>query len=311
MEKIINLKMIKDLNIDRNKEELVQKGYSILENRLSPEILKSAREAYNKIYQSSINGDYNYVRVYDDYSNTKNIAGIESPFNKKILSQEIIDFIEDSKIIEIAQNIIQDEVVLELSRYHLTNKFSHIGIWHRDEDVHQTKYETLQLNIHLFDEMGVQVIDGSHQSRDEDVDFLLKKNPYSTLKNSRWLKVSAGDILVFDPSLLHRGISAKPRANMHFRFRKKNNKKYSLQHYDYLDNYKMSDRLKHQILYNLNYVKLPEPYNHPKSIKYNFLRLLRRFIHNFIIFLPLNSKVYSFFLAWPNLTLRKFFKIEI
>ena len=37
--------------------------------------------------------------------------------------------------------------------------------------MHQTKYETLQLNIHLFDEMGVQVIEGSHQSRDEDVDL--------------------------------------------------------------------------------------------------------------------------------------------
>ncbi len=303
--------MIKELEIDKNKEELFQKGYSILENRLSPEILKSARLAYNKIYQSSINGDYNYVRVYDDYSTTKNIAGIEAPFNKKILSQEIINFIEDSKIIEIAENIIQDEVVLELSRYHLTNKFSHIGIWHRDEDVHQTKYETLQLNIYLFDEMGVQVIEGSHRSKDEAVDCLLKKNPYSTLRNSKWLKACAGDILVFDPSLLHRGISAKPRANMHFRFRKKNNKKYFLQPYEYLDNFSISEKLKQQVLYNLNYVELPEPYNHPKSIKYNFLRLFRRFIHNFIIFLPLNSKIYSFFLAWPNLTLRRFFKMEI
>lgn len=303
--------MINHLNIDNNKAELTKNGYCVLENRFSPETLRRAQMAYNEIYQLAMNGEYNYVRVYDDYSDNKNIAGIESPFHKKILRQEIIDLIEDSKIIDIAQEIIQDEVILELSRYHLTRNFSHLGIWHRDEDINHIKYETLQLNIFLFDETGIQVIDGSHQVRNDSIDFLLQKNPYSTIENSKWLKTRAGDILIFDPAILHRGISAKPRANMHFRFRKKHSKKYAIQTYDYLDQYKLSEKVKYQILYNLNYIKLPEPYSHPYSIKLKCIRLLRRLIHNLIIFLPLNSKFYRYFLAWPNLTLRKLFKIKI
>ena len=299
------------MDIEKNKLELLQKGYSILENKLLPQTLKSAQMAFNEIYQLTLRGDYDHIRVYDDYSNIKNIAGIEAPFHKKILRQEIIDFIEESKVIEIAQNIIQDDIILELSRYHLTKNFSHVGLWHRDEDIYQRKYETLQLNVYLFAEMGIQVLDGSHQLKDENIDLLLKKNPYSTLKNSKWLKTCAGDILVFDPSILHRGISAEPRANMHFRFRKKNNKNYAVQSYNFLEKYKISGKLKQQIIYNLNGMKELKSYNQPKSIKHSFIRMIRRFIHNFIIFFPLNSKVYSYFLAWPNLTLRKFFKFEI
>jgi len=303
--------VIKDLDIDKNKTELFKKGYSIIENRISNETLKSAQQAYNEIYQLTLRGDYDNIRVYDDYSNIKNIAGIEAPFHKKILRQEILDLIEESKIIDIAQNIIQDDVILELSRYHLTKNFSHVGIWHRDADVAQHKYEALQLNIFLFEERGLQVIDGSHQVKDKKADLLLKKNPYTSLQNSKWLKTAAGNILVFDPSLLHRGISAEPRVNIHFRFRKKNNKNQPIQSYDFLKNYKMSEELKQQAIYSLNNYSLLEHYNHPKSIKHSFIRLVRRLVHNLIIFFPLNSKIYSYFLTWPNLTLRKFFKFEI
>ena len=296
--------MIKDLDIDKNKTELFKKGYSIIENRISNETLKSA-------HQLTLRGDYDNIRVYDDYSNIKNIAGIEAPFHKKILRQEILDLIEESKIIDIAQNIIQDDVILELSRYHLTKNFSHVGIWHRDADVAQHKYEALQLNIFLFEERGLQVIDGSHQVKDKKADLLLKKNPYTSLQNSKWLKTAAGNILVFDPSLLHRGISANPRANMHFRFRRKHGKNYTIQSYDYLENYKMSEKLKQQVLCNLADLNTLAPYTHPKSIKYTFIRILRRLVHNLVIFLPLNSKVYSYFIAWPNLSLRKFFRIKI
>lgn len=274
------------MDIEKNKLELLQKGYSILENKLLPQTLKSAQMAFNEIYQLTLRGDYDHIRVYDDYSNIKNIAGIEAPFHKKILRQEIIDFIEESKVIEIAQNIIQDDIILELSRYHLTKNFSHIGMWHRDEDIYQHKYETLQLNVYLFAEMGIQVLDGSHQLKDENIDLLLKKNPYSTLKNSKWLKTCAGDILVFDPSILHRGISEEPRANMHFRFRRKNNKNYAVQSYNFLEKYKISGKLKQQIIYNLNGIKELKSYNQPKSIKHSFIRMIRRFIHNFIIFFP-------------------------
>jgi len=303
--------VIQNLDIEKNKSELLQKGYSIFENQLLPETLKSARKAFNEIYKLALSGNYDHLRVYDDYSNTKNIAGIEAPFHKKILRQEIIDLIEESKIIEIAQNIMEDDVVLELSRYHLTKNFSHVGIWHRDEDIYQKKHETLQLNIFLFNEMGIQVIEGSHQLKDKNTDSLLAKNPYSTLKNSKWLKTCEGDILVFDPSILHRGISAEPRVNIHFRFRKKNNKNQPIQSYDFLKNYKMSEELKQQAIYSLNNYSLLEHYNHPKSIKHSFIRLVRRLVHNLIIFFPLNSKIYSYFLTWPNLTLRKFFKFEI
>ena len=74
------------------------------------------------------------MRVYDDYSRKINLAGIEKIFDQKIIDQNIINLIEESKIFDIAKKLLnEEEVVMTLSRYHVTRNFSHLGIWHRDE----------------------------------------------------------------------------------------------------------------------------------------------------------------------------------
>ena len=136
-----------------------------------------------------------------------------------ILTNPIIKLIEACKILEIAKELLGEEIELELSRFHLTENFSHVGNWHRDEKINHAN-DSLQINLFLYDEIGLQVIDNSHTSEIKEVD-LIKKTPHISLENSAWVTTKAGDILLFDPAVLHRGISLYPRANIHFRFRKK------------------------------------------------------------------------------------------
>lgn len=71
------------------------------------------------------------------------------------------------KIIKIAKNILQDEnIQLTLCRYHLTSKYSHVGIWHRDG--RPSALETIQLNIYLYDENGTEIIPESHLRDDNE-----------------------------------------------------------------------------------------------------------------------------------------------
>jgi hypothetical protein len=300
----------------KNILELDNKGYSIIQNCLDQETIYKAQTAFKLILNKVKKKDYNYYRVYDDYSLPPNISGIEMVFHPNIINQDIIDFIINSKLLDIAKEILGEDIHLELSRYHLTENYSHVGIWHRDATINDPQ-DSIQLNIFLFDEQGLQVVDGSHK---EDAVISSKEiidRPFIYIKNSRWVETKAGDILVFNPAVLHRGISAFPRANLHFRFKKKNghylNKNEKNKSNLFNDKLKFSDDWKN-ILYDqqsqvIN-LELKE-YKCQNNIRSFIIRLIRNFIHNFIFFLSFESKLYSIFRVKPNLRLRALLKLKI
>ena len=296
-----------------SKENLIsfqQNGFLVIDNNLSDELLNKARTAFLEIKKKSEHS-YKYVRVYDDYSNKINLAGIELPFHSEIINQDIINLIEEKKIIKIAKNILQDKnIQLTLCRYHLTSKYSHIGIWHRDG--RPSVLETIQLNIYLYDENGTEIIPGSHLRDDnEEEKLILSKSKYSLLNGAKKITCKSGQVLVFHPSLLHRGISDKDRAHIHFRFSKKKevNKFYS-QDYNYLQNYKISDEVKDSIFKSSINLEDIELYSHKKDIKSKILRKIRFLIHKILFFLPYHSKIYGKLNVRPCLKNRKKFKIS-
>jgi ectoine hydroxylase-related dioxygenase (phytanoyl-CoA dioxygenase family) len=300
----------------KNILELDNNGYSIIQSRLEPEIILKAQTAFKSILNKVEKKEYNYYRVYDDYSLVPNISGIEMVFHPNIINQDIIDFITDSKLLDIAKEILGEDIYLELSRYHLTQNYSHVGIWHRDASITDPQ-DAIQLNIFLFDEQGLQVVDSSHK---EDAAISAKEiidRPFIYIKNSRWVETKAGDILVFNPAVLHRGISAFPRANLHFRFRKKNNLHINKNEKNklnlYIDKLKFTDDWKnvldaqHSQFVDANL----KEFNFKNNIRFLILRIIRNFIHNFIFFLSFESKLYSVFWVKPNLRLRTLFKLKI
>ena len=300
----------------KNLLELNNNGYSIIQNCLDRDIIYKAQTAFKSILNKVKKKEYNYYRVYDDYSLVPNISGIEMVFHPNIINQDIIDFITNSKLLDIAKEILGEDIYLELSRYHLTENYSHVGIWHRDASITDPQ-EAIQLNIFLFDEQGLQVVDGSHKNDSFISSKEIIDRPFIFIKNSRWVETKAGDILIFNPAILHRGISVFPRANLHFRFRQKNknysnkNKKSKLNLY--IDKLKFSNDWKNVLQDQQSQLidaNLKE-FNFKNNIKSFILRVIRNFIHNFIFFLSFESKLYSVFWVKPNLRLRNLFKLKI
>ena len=230
-------------------------------------------------------------------------------FHQDILTESIMRLIVSSKILEISKEILGEEIELELSRFHLTEGFSHVGNWHRDEKINHPM-DSLQINIFLFDEKGLQVVDQSHKKEVAGGEEFLKKTPHISIVNSKWLNTGAGDVLVFDPAVLHRGISANPRANIHFRFRKKISKNKQI-----MPNYKDLVVPKDWINILENSPKAMSssdltPHSFKNDFKSISFRFLRKIIHTFIFFLPLHSKLYYYFNVWPNLKLRHLFDLK-
>lgn len=287
-------------------------GYSTSPEIIDREKIKNCLTQLKKIRKSCEKNKYKLIRVYDDYSNKKNISGIDGIFNPEIINQSLIDLFEASDVVNIARKLLKsNEVVLTLSRYHLTEKFTHLGPWHRDGE--PGKLESIQINIYLLDEEGFEIIPNSYLRENTlEENDTLKKSAYNNLKNSKNIKATAGSVLAFHPSYLHRGKSLYERAHIHLRFRRKDemnivqNKNLST---EYLNNFKISEEIKKIIILSLNVMKTDNLYAYKNTFKSKLLRKIRYIFHKFIFFLPYDSYFYKRLSVNPCLKLRKKFNI--
>lgn len=290
-------------------------GYCEFDPNHNINTLNKSKAIFRKILKKCENGLYKKIRVYDDYLLKINVSGIENVFDKEIIDQEILDLISNSNIINIAKSILEEEeIILTLSRYHVTNDITHCGIWHRDGKPNEL--ESVQVNLYLLDETGMEIISKSHLRNNYDYeDEVLNLKPYSNLLNSKKISVTAGKVLAFNPSLIHRGKSLKRRAHLHFRFTKKKNltkkadKSFSL---DFLDNYSIDSNLKNLLIKSAEYgyIYETEDYNNNSKLKKNILRIIRFFIHKFLFFLNYDNKLYQKFNVRPCLSMRKIFNLD-
>jgi hypothetical protein len=164
------------------KKSFVNNGYCIINLNLNYQILDCARKAFLNILQKTKKGIYKKVRVYDDYTSVPNIAGIENIFDKDIIDQDILNLINVSNIVNLAKFILdEDDIVLNISRYHVTNDYTHLGIWHRDSE--PNSLQSVQVNIYLYDETGMDIIPNSNKRKNTlEEDLVFNKCRYTSLK---------------------------------------------------------------------------------------------------------------------------------
>ena len=290
-------------------------GYCFYDPKYDYKLLDNSRVHFKQILYKCENEIYKKIRVYDDYLFKINIAGIENIFDKEIINQDILNLLNNSNIINLAKSLLDDDnIILTLSRYHFTSDITHCGIWHRDANPNDS--DSVQINLYLFDETGMEIIPNSHL-RDNlaEEEIVLNSKPYSNLSNSEKITVKAGKILAFNSSLIHRGKTLNKRAHLHFRFNKKKNlKKINVETnpLDYLDNYSIDKEIKNLIIDSASYGYIfgADDYFYNKSFKNIILRALRLFIHKFLFFLNYDNRLYLKFNVRPCLKMRKLFKID-
>ena len=300
--------MLKNYNVNIFEKN----GYLKINDALEQDLIEQSQKDLEKIKKICQNKNYNYIRVYEDYSERINIAGIENIFHESIINQNLVTILEKSDVINIAKDLLQtDEIVMTLSRYHVTDNISHLGKWHRDGRPGQL--ETIQLNIYLYDESGFEIVPNSHVNENSaEENKLLNNSPYAKLTNTKNIFAKSCSILAFHPSFLHRGKSIYRRAHIHLRFRKKTKLEKENDIYkgfNFLDNYLMSDETKKIISSSLYSQKKLSPYHHRSNIKKFCIRKIRILLHKSLFFLPYDSIIYKKLNIIPCLKLRKKFGI--
>jgi hypothetical protein len=280
-------------------------GYVLVESGLEgTEALLKSQKAYRDIYKKAHDDKYPYFRIYYDYFGGKNISGIEMPFHPDIIHKDIVELLNKSNLVKGAKKALgSKDLNLELSRYHMTqDKFGFVGSWHRDAPIGDKNH--LQANIFLFDEQGLQILPGTHLKKVPEIEIKLKKYLSYNFEQSLHLKSKAGNILFFNPSMLHRGICDSFRANIHFRFKinpthsekiKFNNLvKFNQDWVDILTN-------KESVIADDSISK----YVQPLGFLYFFKKIVKTSIHYLFFFAPYSFFLFRIFSVRPNLKLRK------
>jgi hypothetical protein len=289
-------------------EKFAKQGYVIMDSGASKDIITDAQIAFQKTLKRAKIGDYKFIRVYDDYLGCPNVAGIEMPFHPDIINKSLINLLNISHIPKIAKTVLGDKIKLTLSRYHVTSTYSHIGNWHRDSNVGDQGF--ILISMFLFDEKGFELIPGSHKDKTNYYDEKIKYSRYKSLPNIVHLSVKAGQILIFNPSLVHRGIVAKDRVNIHFRFEQDlgfildkdvdlglDQEGFNKEWLDVLCN-------KNSIIIN------PEikEYKCNVGVKNFLIRCIKTFTHFALFFLPVQSSIFKIIRSQPTIKLRNFLK---
>lgn len=292
-----------------DRERLEKAGYAIVNANLGGKDLADAQQAYEEIYEKAKSGDYKYYRVYDDYLGELNIAGIEMPLHPDIIDDRIVNILNQTDIIKIAKDYLGEKIKITLSRYHITGNKSHIGAWHRDGDMGTRR--SLQISLFLYDEKGFELIESSHDrefSMEENTILNQKYGVHDNLPNSTHVEAKAGQMIVFNPAILHRGISEKARANIHFRFEV--DEDYEV--VEPFNKYGFNEQW-NSVLSNKNtIITTPEVPEFSSNLSFKSLvrKFVKTFVHYVIFFLPLNSVVYGRTGAYPSLKLRRLFHIR-
>ncbi len=104
--------------------------------------------------------------------------------------------------------------------------------WHRDPQYHMSIEEqkeallgpnVIHFRIPLFDEPGVELIPGTHRRWDssEELDVRLEQNGrknYENLSDGVRVSLKAGDMLVFNANMIHRGVYGMDRLSLDILF---------------------------------------------------------------------------------------------
>tara|TARA_B100001029_G_C15035247_1_gene439683 strand:- start:295 stop:1290 length:996 start_codon:yes stop_codon:yes gene_type:complete len=229
---------------DEQKKKFDRDGYLVFKKVISDQTIKKSIEAYERIRKKCESFEYLYFRRFKDIA-LNDIYGIEHIFHPDIFEEDIFLSLMESNVLELSREILNDdEIFLSRNRIHCTRNISHSGNWHRDggltggaDDIDDWLKKSekdimwVQATLPYYSEDGFFIVPGSHKY---SKDYILTREILGTkkiLKNELKLKISPGDLILFNPFAIHRGTCVgrikKQRAHIHMRFAKKKYSKFA------------------------------------------------------------------------------------
>jgi len=207
--------MVNNLNQFNRKYD--DEGYFVIRNYFNTAEILSLRNVVLKFHELWKEDNKKFYQ--EEAFNSSLITGSE--YLAADDRVELFNFISSKKIMNIVDSVIPaNPAFMNTQLFFNPVNPEQKDFWHRDcqydhdveiqkKVIHDT--QVLHLRVPLFDELGMELVPGTHKRWDNDEEFNVRQEEKGrvsseNLSTGKKIKLAAGDLLVFSADMIHRGL---------------------------------------------------------------------------------------------------------
>ena len=167
-----------------------------------------------------------YRRYYQPFVWDANLSAIEQPFSQNL--EFDVDTVPFQELFSVVSNFFDEPFALTLARVFCQKSYNYAGNWHCDGG---RPASFIQASLFTKKQSGFRILNYTKIQEEfpelskHEIDQIIKlgSNRMGLKVNSRYyFEISGipGDLVVFEPSCIHQGVSRTSRADFHLRFQK-------------------------------------------------------------------------------------------
>lgn len=204
-------------NLSQVSRKYDEQGYFVIRDYFNESEISSLREVVLKFH--TLWKKDNDTFYQEEAFNSSLITGSQYlGFDDRV---ELFNFISSNKIMRLVESIILNNPAFMNTQlfFNPVNR-QQKDFWHRDcqydHDVEMQKKviqetQVLHLRVPLFDELGMELVPGTHNRWDSDEEFNVRQEEKGrvsseNLSTGKKIALAAGDLLLFSADMIHRGL---------------------------------------------------------------------------------------------------------
>ena len=192
-------------------------GYFVIRNYFNASEISSLRKVVLKFHELWKQDNAKFYQ--EEAFNSSLITGIQYlACDDRV---KLFNFISSTKIMDVVESVIRaNPAFMNTQLFFNPVNSEQKDFWHRDcqydhdvavqkKVIHET--QVVHLRVPLFDELGMELVPGTHKRWDSDEEFNVRqeekgRESSESLSTGKKIKLDAGDLLVFSADMIHRGL---------------------------------------------------------------------------------------------------------
>lgn len=200
--------------LNRNYDD---QGYFVIRNYFNTTEIESLKKIVLKFHELWKQDNATFYQ--EEAFNSSVITGIEYLASEDRV--KLFNFISSKKVMDVVEAVISNKpAFMNTQLFFNPVNSKQKDFWHRDcqydhdvavqkKVIHET--QVLHLRVPIFDELGMELVPGSHKRWDSDEEFNVRqeikgRESSEALSSGKAIKLAAGDLLVFSADMIHRGL---------------------------------------------------------------------------------------------------------
>lgn len=192
-------------------------GYFVIRDYFNASEISSLKKVILKFHELWKQDNINFYQ--EEAFNSSLITGSKYlAFDDRVI---LFNFISSKKIMNLVDSVITaNPAFMNTQLFFDPVNRQQKDFWHRDcqydydvEDQKKVIHDTqvLHLRVPLFDELGMELVPGTHKRWDNDEEFDVRQEENGrvsseSLSTGKKIKLAVGDLLVFSADMIHRGL---------------------------------------------------------------------------------------------------------